>query len=115
MLARHLQVATALLAVGILFGLFALGAQPLAVGLVPTPWDKLAHGGLYALLAVALGLSSGLGGWRVALLAVAGALLVGALDEWHQIFLPGRQAGWDDLAADGVGGLIGALALWLRR
>jgi VanZ family protein len=48
------------------------------------------------------------------LLAVGGALLVGVLDEWHQVILPGRQAGWDDLAADTVGGLIGALLVSTR-
>ena len=41
-------------------------------------------------------------------------VLVGVLDEWHQAVLPGRQAGWDDLAADAVGGIAGALLLAVR-
>jgi len=106
---RHLRALAMLLALAILFGLFVLGAQPFAVGLIPVPWDKVAHAGVFAVLAVAIGLVSGLRGWRMVLLVVGGVLLVGVLDEWHQVFLPGRQAGWDDLAADAVGGLIGAL------
>ena len=113
-LARHLRVAMVVLALGIPFGLFVLGAQPFAVGLVPSPWDKLAHGCVFAVLAAAIGLASGLRGWRMVLLAVAGAVLVGGLDEWHQVYLPGRQAGLDDLAADAVGGLVGALAVRFR-
>lgn len=113
--ARHARAVTLLLALGILFGLFVLGAQPFAVGLVPAPWDKLAHGCVFAVLAVAFGLVSGLRGWRMILLAVAGVLLVGGLDEWHQVYLPGRQAGLDDLAADLVGGLVGAMLLAMYR
>ena len=110
-LKRHGRAITALLVVGILFGLFVGGAQPVAVGLIPSPWDKLAHAGLFAVLAACIGLASGLRGGRVVLLAFAGALLVGSLDEWHQVFLPGRQAGWDDLAADAAGSLIGAVLI----
>lgn len=107
---RHQRVITALVVLGILIGLFGLGAQPVAVGLVPVPWDKVAHAAVFAVLAAAVGVASGLRGWRMVMLAVIGALLVGALDEWHQMFLPGRQAGVDDLAADVLGGLLGA---WL--
>ena len=110
-LTRHLRVATVLLVLGILFGLFVIGAQPIAVGLVPVPWDKVAHGSVFAVLAAAIGLGSGLRGWRMMLLAVGGAVLIGGLDEWHQVYLPGRQAGWDDLAADALGGLLGACLL----
>ncbi len=106
---RHLGVLAMLLVLAILFGLFVLGAQPFAVGLIPVPWDKVAHAVVFAVLAATLGLAIGWRGWRLVLLAVGVALLVGGLDEWHQFFLPGRQAGWDDLVADAVGGLIGAL------
>lgn len=108
-LVERRRVLTVLLALGIVFGLFVGGAQPVAVGLFPAPWDKVAHGSLFAVLAAALGQASGLRGWRMLVLAVAGALVVGILDEWHQVFLPGRKAGWDDLLADVVGGLLGGL------
>lgn len=103
-----------LLVVGIPAGLFVLGARPFAVGLFPAPSDKLAHAVVFALLAVAIGLASGLRGWKMATLAVAGAVLVGGLDEWHQAYLPGREAGLDDLAADVVGGTLGAALLLLN-
>jgi len=108
---RRRRAGAALLAAGILFGLFVLGAQPFAVKLIPSPWDHLAHVGAFAALACALGLLSGQRGARMLLFAVAGALLIGALDEWHQLFLPGRHAGWDDLAMDAIGSLLGAALL----
>jgi len=102
---------TLLLALGIVLGLFVGGAQPVAVGLFPAPWDKVAHASLFAVLAASIGLASGLRGWRMLALAVAGALVVATLDEWHQVYLPGRSAGLDDLAADAVGSLLGAVLL----
>ena len=109
---RYLRACAWLLAVAIVLSLFVGGAQPVAVNLVPAPWDKLAHASVFALLAIAIGLASGLTGWRMLMLAVFSVLLVGALDEWHQAFLPGRQAGWDDLMADTLGGVLGAGLLY---
>ena len=114
-LTRQLRTVTALLALVIVAGLLVLGAQAFAVGLVPAPWDKLAHAGVFAVLACVIGLASGLRGWRMLALALGGVLLVGGLDEWHQFYLPGRQAGLDDLAADLVGGLTGGLLLAMYR
>jgi VanZ family protein len=91
--------------------LYVAGAQPVAVGLFPAPWDKLAHLLTFAVVGMAAGLAGGMRGWRMALCCVAGALLVGGMDELHQMFLPGRSASWADLAADAAGGLLGAAAL----
>lgn len=104
-----------LLIVGLPLGLFIGGAQPVAVGLVPAPWDKLVHAVVFAVLAMAMGFVSGLRGWRMLLLSFLGAVVVGALDEWHQMYLPGRSAGLDDLAADAVGAALGAAALLQRE
>lgn len=101
----------ALLALLIIVGLFIGGAQPAAVNLIPEPWDKLAHGIVFAMLAWAIGLASGLTGWLRLVVSILGALLVGMVDEWHQLYLPGRQAGWSDLAADLVGSLVGTALL----
>lgn len=105
-----------LLVVGLPLGLYVGGAQPVAVGLVPAPWDKLVHAAVFALLAGAIGYVSGLRGWRMLVVSICGAVAVGALDEWHQMYLPGRSAGLDDLAADAAGAALGAAALlWRER
>lgn len=75
-------------------------------GLVP-PWDKAAHFGYFFVLTVTLWLGfRGRALWPVLILAVA----VGALDEWRQLYLVGRQASAGDFAAD-VGAALAALAL----
>ena len=91
--------------------LYVGGAQPVAVGLLPAPWDKLAHLLTFAVVGMAAGLAGGMRGWRMVLCCLAGALLVGGMDEVHQAFLPGRTASWADLAADAAGGLLGAAVL----
>ena len=110
LLQHRMRMLAVLLAIAIVLALLIGGAQPVAVGLVPSPWDKLAHAAVFGVLAGTIGLASGRRGGRVLVLAFAGALLVGVLDEWHQVFLPGRSAGLDDLLADAVGAAIGALA-----
>ena len=112
---RALRVAAVLLAVGLPLGLYIGGAQPVAVGLIAPPWDKLAHASVFAVLAACIGYGSGLRGRAMLLLAFGGALAVGVADEWHQVFLPGRSAGLDDLAANALGAALGALAVWKRQ
>lgn len=96
-------------------GLLILGAQPIAVGLFSSPWDKLAHVGTYALIGCAAGVASGSQGWRRVACCVAGALALGVADELHQVYLPGRSASWADLLADIVGGVVGASLLHLAQ
>ncbi len=115
LLSRYSRVVAALLLAVIAGALFIGGAQPFAVNLIPAPWDKFAHLALFALISAAIGLASGRSGVRMVLLAVAGALLLGLVDEWHQGFLPGRNAGLEDLAADLLGALAGALGLAFRQ
>ena len=104
-------------------GLFVGGSQPVAVGLLTAPWDKLAHAMVFAVLAALLALAlhgkpPQLGArWALrpgAALAVAAVLAgaVGVADELHQATLPGRVAGLDDLLADAVGVCVG---LWVAR
>jgi VanZ family protein len=114
-LRRGLQWTALLLAIGLPVGLFIGGAQPVAVGLVPPPWDKLVHALVFAVLAAAVGLASGLRGRVMLAVAFCGAVAVGALDEWHQMYLPGRSAGWDDLAADTIGSALGTMLLYGRK
>lgn len=112
---RCLQCAAICLALGLPLGLFIGGAQPVAVGLVPPPWDKLVHALVFGVLAVAIGYASGLCGRVMLAVAFCGAMAVGAIDEWHQVYLPGRSAGWDDLAADAVGSALGTVLLSRRK
>jgi VanZ family protein len=96
-------------------GLFVGGAQPVAVGLLSEPWDKLAHASAFAvltaLLALALQGEPPQPGARWALRPGA-ALAVAVADELHQATLPGRVAGLDDLMANAVGIGVG---LWVAR
>lgn len=92
-------------------GLWIGGAQPVAVGLVGAGWDKLVHLGVYAVLAVSIGMASRLRGGGALLAGFAGAVLVGAVDEWNQMQLPGRAAEWGDLLADASGAALGCAAL----
>lgn len=89
-------------------GLFLGGAQPQAVNLVPAPWDKLAHLGVYALLSLSCGLAAPVSLRLAPLVGLLAALTLGLLDEWHQVSLPGRQADLADWLADAAGALLGA-------
>lgn len=118
-LPTSLRLMAALVVLFLTAGLFFGGSQPVAAGLFKSGWDKLAHVAVFAVMGLAYGLASGRQGWRMLLWCVLGALAVGAMDELHQLRLPGREPGWDDLLADGVGGLLGGLGLhagyaWLK-
>jgi VanZ family protein len=51
--------------------------------------------------------------WRTFTLVVLGIALFGAVDEWHQSFIPRRSMSFVDWVADTAGALIGALAVRL--
>ena len=85
--------------------LFWLGAKPIAVGLIPPPWDKLAHVTTFLTISLLLWLGAGLSR-RFGIMSAV--LVLACADELHQTWLPGRSADWQDLAAD-----IFALILFL--
>jgi VanZ family protein len=111
----------ALLVATLIFVLSSIPGQELPAPAIPG-FDKLAHGGIYAVLgcAVALGLHRGAGvatrGRLIALGVVAGAVY-GASDEFHQIFTPHRAVEVLDGVADTIGSLIGSVvyAAWQMR
>lgn len=111
---RHFPVLAILAILGIVAVLFIGGRQPIAVGLISHPWDKVVHACVFALLACTIGLSSNLRGWHKSTVAFFGALLVGALDEWHQMYLPGREAGLSDFIADVIGSIFGTACLAMK-
>ena len=87
---------------------------------LPTPMlfefqDKLMHGGAYFGMGVLCWRAFGHLNFAAKHRLLAGVLfcgLYGFSDEWHQSFVPGRDAsGWDWLA-DSVGAV---LALWLMQ
>lgn len=92
-----------------LAGLFIGGAQPAAVGLIPAPWDKLAHLVSFGMLTFLVELALRPPSWVLVSLPLA----VSAADEFHQAFLPGRFVSFEDWLAGAAGTGI-AYAL-LRR
>jgi VanZ family protein len=88
--------------------LFYLGAKPFAVGLFPSPWDKLAHLLTFGFIASLLWL-----GWlrQRPLWVVILVTLIGVADEMHQQFLPGRSADPYDLLTDMAAALLAVTLL----
>lgn len=108
-------------------GLFLGGRTQIAVGFVSQPWDKLLHAAVFAVLVALLAACHPRWGWQVPaqpigrfpsrwwwlIVCTLMASAVGAADELHQLFLPGRSADLDDWAADTIGAIFGAL-VWSR-
>ncbi len=82
--------------------------------MLPLGADKVVHVLMYAVLGFSLLWalrSTGLKYSRYAVLIAASiAALYGALDEFHQSFVPGRNASIYDFVADGIGSTAGAWA-----
>ena len=90
------------------------------------PWDWFVHLGMYGMLGLLLVRAAAAGGWpgrRLVLLLVL-VSVAAALDEVHQLFIPGRNGSAMDWVFDtmgvGAGLLLGSLlmrsklAAWLR-
>ena len=79
-------------------------------GSLPAGADKLVHGGLYLILGLSLAWGKGRtgSGAQVVLLLLMG-VGYGALDEWHQSFVPGRDVSVGDWVADSAGVILGLL------
>jgi VanZ family protein len=73
------------------------------------PVDWIGHFGLYGGLGFLVARVAGLRGWRASRLLVAGVLIsmAAALDELHQLFIPGRSAEVFDWLSDTVGAIAG--------
>lgn len=81
--------------------------DPPGASLLDIPYlDKVAHAGLFFVLAVLVRFAGA--GWAA---TVAIALAWGGLDELHQAGVPGRDADLLDLAADLAGAVLGVLAV----
>lgn len=95
--------------------IFHLSSQSRIPVILAHVWDKLLHAGgfgfMTALFVFALEGRLAPVRWRPAILAVLLTVLYGASDEFHQSFVPGRDASLLDLLADGVGAAIAVIAL----
>ena len=105
MRALSYATATALFAL-----LYYLGSKPFAVGLIPPPWDKLAHFVLFSMLTLLMWIGTG-GKRYLSIVAIVTAL--GLIDEVHQAFLPGRSADPEDLLTDFCAAVVTVMALRL--
>jgi VanZ family protein len=77
--------------------------------LFPASWDKVAHFVYYGTMAILL--AHGLGRrWLWIPLVMVPA--VGALDEWHQMYVPGRDASFFDWMADAAGTMMAVYGYW---
>lgn len=77
---------------------------------------KLAHVAEYLVLTLLLVRALRRAGANAAVpAAMAGALAYAATDEWHQSFVPGRTATVRDVAIDGIGIALAALAATRTR
>jgi|SRR5579862_3167954 len=84
----------------------------------PAQTDKAVHLTMYGVLAFLIARSlddpARPSRIRAAIVALLVCSAMGAADEWHQLYIPGRDADVADWAADSVGGLVGA-ASWLLK
>ncbi|GAB4176879.1 MAG: hypothetical protein OHK0026_13940 [Rhodocyclaceae bacterium] len=99
-------------AIVLMVALTWFNAQPVAAGLIPAPWDKLAHAGIFSTLCAALVLAGWPRLWPAAVIVVPFA----AFDELRQLYLPGRSADWGDFFTDlAAMAVVLACAAALRR
>lgn len=93
-------------------GLYWFNGQPAAAGLVPSPFDLLAHVAVYGFLTVLVWLAlEGRYPWLAVLIVAA----YGGADELRQLTLPGRDGSFTDFAADLAAALTITLALSVMR
>ena len=96
-------------------------AVPRTVPATGIPTDKVAHVGEFAVLSflIARALRADephpMRAATSALVATLAATAFGALDELHQRSVAGREAAWEDVAADALGGALGALGATFSR
>jgi len=90
--------------------LFLLSELPGTGAGLPAGTDKWVHGGLYLILGLSLAWGKTRTGSGVpAVLLLLIGVGYGALDEWHQSFVPGRDVSVGDWVADSAGVMIGLL------
>ena len=116
MLRKILFRLPALLIAGFIWFLSSQSILPQPKGILG--WDKLQHLLAFWTLAIAAGFWVHPAFWRrrpvlsLLLIMLAGSAY-GAIDEFHQFFVPGRDCNVWDWAADTLGSFLGALTVLL--
>lgn len=89
----------------VIISLFWLGTKPEWVSLLSAnpPEDKFIHATVFGFIAALLWFSSVSPKPFIVFLI---SLMVGAGDELHQIYIPGRTASFADFAADSIGTML---------
>lgn len=81
--------------------------------------DKIAHAVAFGILGCFLSfarLPCPLGSLNRVILVTVLVVAYGVSDEFHQSFVPGRDANAADVLADGIGGFVAAFVIvWLQR
>lgn len=100
--------ATFFMAATLFFGAHEIGK----VNSVPHLFHKVEHFLYYGSMAFLLARGLGRRWFWIALLAVP---LVGALDEWHQLYVPGRNSSVVDWMIDVAGAVVAVYVYWRGR
>ena len=88
--------------------LFLLSESSGLGGFLPPGTDKPVHAGLFMILGLSIAWGKRRTGSSVSgLLFLLMGIGYGALDEWHQSFVPGRNASVGDWVADSAGVMLG--------
>ncbi|HXN15377.1 MAG TPA: VanZ family protein [Usitatibacter sp.] len=95
-------------AVAIAVQLLFFDEPAFAVRIVAATWDKLVHFTVFGGIAFLLWVGTG-ARWPVLVWALVA--LLGALDEAHQVYVPGRTADIEDFFADAIGAACALLVL----
>jgi VanZ family protein len=88
-------------------------AQPDSTSMWLSVNDKVAHLGLYTIMGAALAWGERCVGRKLPFLLILLGVSYGALDEWHQSFVPGRTPSLGDVLADTAGVILGFFLLRL--
>ncbi len=96
------------------FFFYASSKPGSGMGWLTPPYDKMLHGFTYTCLGISYALWWKPAAWESKrvfgiLWVTLICLIFGISDEFHQSFVQGRTASADDLVADVIGGLAGAL------
>lgn len=112
-LQKSLQILALIGLTALIFLIFIWGSKPIAIGLFRPPMDKVVHALIYALMLLLANAAFPKANRLILFIAI---VVVGVLDEIHQLSLRGRVSDLKDLAADILGcGLMSLVLHYLSQ